>query len=189
MDTNFLTNVAALDWLLLAILGMSMLIGAWRGLVYEVLAVLGWVAAFVVAPIFASLVGDWLPLGKGSETLRYAAGFAIVFIATVFAAGLLSWWTSKAIDNIGLRPVDRVLGAGFGVMRGLLILLAIVIVVQMTPLKNGPWWQKSMGYSLLDASLKKLKPVLPSTLGQYITLHFNHVQLLHTQGNTLCAES
>lgn len=169
-----LQQVAALDWLLLALLLMSMLIGAWRGLVYEVLAVLGWIAAFVMAQAVGGMVGQLLPLGSASESLRYAAGFASVFVATALLAGLLSWLASRAIQNIGLRPVDRILGAGFGALRGLLILLALVTLVQLSPLKDGPWWQKSQGYLLLETGLKKLKPVLPSELGKYITVqhHF-----------------
>lgn len=173
-------DIAPLDWLILAVLILSMAVGAWRGLVYEVLAVLGWVAAFILAPMFAGLVGDLLPLGTSGESLRYAAGFGLVFIVALFASGFVSWLASKGISKIGLRPVDRVLGAGFGVVRGMLILMAVVTVLQMTPLKNGTWQQESMGYSMLDTSLKKLKPVLPPKLGQYITLNV---------GKLVCVES
>ena len=165
---ELLQSVAPLDWLFLGIVMMSLLIGAWRGLVYEVLAVMGWVAAFIAAPLLASSVGQILPLGNLSEPLRYAAGFACVFVITVMVAGLLSWMASRGIDNIGLRPVDRVLGALFGTLRGLLLLLAVVVVVQLTPVGSGSWWQKSWGYRALDALLQTLKPVLPPDLGKYI---------------------
>ncbi len=168
---EYLPQIAALDWLGIAIVLVSFVIGAWRGLVYEVMAVLGWIAAFIAAQMFAVSVGSMLPISAPSDSVRYAAGFATVFIATLIVASIASWFASKAIQNIGLRPVDRILGAGFGVARGLLLLLALVIVVQMTPLKNGPWWQQSQGYVLLDSALKKLKPVLPSDLGKYISWH------------------
>jgi membrane protein required for colicin V production len=181
-----LPQVSPLDWLGIAVVFISFLIGAWRGLVYEVMAVLGWIAAFIVAQMFASQVGDMLPISAPNESVRYAAGYATVFIATLIAASGLTWFASKAIQNIGLRPVDRILGAGFGVARGLLLLMALVIVVQMTPLKNGPWWTQSQGYVALDALLKKLKPVLPPDLGKYISWHR---PFSAQQGLPTCVES
>jgi membrane protein required for colicin V production len=183
---EYLPQVDPLDWLGMAVVFISFLIGAWRGLVYEVMAVLGWIAAFIVAQMFASEVGAMLPLTGPNETVRYAGGYAAVFIATLIVASTLTWFASKAIQNIGLRPVDRILGAGFGVARGLLLLMALVIVVQMTPLKNGPWWTQSQGYVALDATLKKLKPVLPPDLGKYISWHR---PFCAQQGLQTCVES
>ena len=85
--------MAALDWVFLAVLAGSLLLGAWRGLVYEVLSVLGWIAAFVVAQWLAGDVAQKLPMGNASDAVRYAAAFAVGFIATVFAAGLFAWLT------------------------------------------------------------------------------------------------
>ena len=104
-------NIATVDLLLLLVLLISVVIGAWRGLLYEVLSVIGWVAAFVLAQWWAVAVGEWLPLGEAAEPLRYAAGFALVFVAVAFAAGLLAWLVKKLVESVGLRPVDRTLGA------------------------------------------------------------------------------
>ena len=102
---------AALDWILLTVVLASLLLGAWRGLVYEVLSLLAWVAAFFVAQWFAADVAAWLPLGDSAEPVRYAAGFVGVFVATLFACGMVAWLAKKLIEAVGLRPVDRGLGA------------------------------------------------------------------------------
>ena len=81
---------SAIDWLALTVLIASLLLGAWRGLLYEVLSLAGWVVAFLAARWAAPVVGDWLPMGESSEPLRYAAGFALVFIATAFLCGMLA---------------------------------------------------------------------------------------------------
>ncbi len=159
---------AALDWIILAILLLSMVLGAWRGLVYEVLSVLGWVAAFIVAQIYASTVGNLLPMSGATDALRYAAGFVITFIGSAFAAGLLAWLAKKLIETVGLRPVDRALGAFFGLMRGFVILLAATTAVLMTPLKEAQWWKQSAGAGFLSVTLRAVKPILPSEVGQYI---------------------
>ncbi len=161
-------QLAALDWIILAILLLSMVLGAWRGLVYEVLSVLGWFAAFIVAQLYATTMGDLLPMTGATDALRYAAGFVLTFIASAFVAGLLAWLAKKLIETVGLRPVDRTLGAFFGLLRGGLILLAATTAVLMTPLKEGQWWKQSAGAGLLSATLRSLKPILPSDVGQYI---------------------
>ncbi|MBS7806558.1 CvpA family protein [Variovorax sp. PCZ-1] len=162
-------QLAALDWIILAILLLSMAIGAWRGLVYEVLSVLGWLAAFIIAQLYAATVGNLLPMAGATDALRYAAGFVLTFIASAFAAGLLAWLAKKLIETVGLRPVDRTLGAFFGLLRGAVILMAATTAVLMTPLKEGDWWKQSSGAGLLSATLRAVKPILPNEVGQYIS--------------------
>jgi membrane protein required for colicin V production len=162
-------QIAALDWMLMGVLLLSMALGAWRGLVYEVLSVMGWVASFVIAQLYAATVGQMLPMSGATDALRYAAGFVLTFIASAFAAGLLAWLAKKLIETVGLRPVDRTLGAFFGLLRGIVILLAATTAVLMTPLKEGEWWKQSAGAGILSATLKAVKPLLPSEVGQYIS--------------------
>ncbi len=160
--------MAMLDWIILAVLALSLALGAWRGLVYEVMSVLGWIAAFVVAQWLAPDAAAWLPMGQAGETLRYAAGFVLVFIAAAFLAGLLAWLVKKMVEAVGLRPVDRTLGAAFGLVRGGVLLLATAVVVNMTPLQSGDWWTESTGAGVSTTVLRGLKPVLPERFGQYL---------------------
>jgi membrane protein required for colicin V production len=161
-------QLAALDWIILVILLFSTALGAWRGLVYEVLSVLGWVAAFIIAQLYAVAAGNMLPMSGATDALRYAAGFVITFIASAFAAGLLAWLAKKFIETVGLRPVDRALGALFGLLRGLVILLAATTAILMTPLQEGDWWKQSAGAGFLSSALRAVKPILPNEVGQYI---------------------
>ena len=161
-------GIAALDWIFLAVLVLSLAVGAWRGLVYEVLSVLGWLAAFVLAQWLAPQAGTLLPMGGAAEPLRYAAGFALVFVAAVFAAGVLAWGMRQLVEAVGLRPADRALGAAFGVVRGVVLLLAFAVVVNMTPLRSASWWTESMGAGVSTAALRGMKPVVPERFGQYL---------------------
>jgi len=160
--------MAPLDWVFVAVLGFSFLLGAWRGLVYEVLSVLSWIAAFVLAQWLAPEAAAWLPMGNAGESLRFAAGFAVVFIAAVFLGGLLAWGTKKLVEAVGLRPIDRALGAMFGVVRGVVLLLALAVVIHMTPLRNASWWSESVGADVSTTALRGLKPVVPERFGQYL---------------------
>lgn len=156
------------DWTLIGILGLSFLIGVWRGLVYEVLSVFVWIAAFVLAQWFAPEVAAKLPMTGSAQSLRYAAGFVLVFVGTAFVAGLITQLIKKLVAAVGLRPVDRTLGAIFGLLRGAILLLAIAVVMNMTALRNQADWQASQGASMLTELLTKLKPLLPQEFGKYL---------------------
>lgn len=161
-------NIATVDIVLLLVLLISVVVGAWRGLLYEVLSLIGWVAAFVLAQWWAVSVGEWLPLGAASEPLRYAAGFALVFVGVAFTAGLLAWLVKKLVESVGLRPVDRTLGALFGLFRGAVVLLGVALVVVMTPLREAQAWRESLGAQTLGNTLHTLRPLLPEPLVTYI---------------------
>jgi membrane protein required for colicin V production len=161
-------EIAALDWAVMAVLALSLLVGALRGLVYEVLSVASWIAAFVLAQWFAPDVGGWLPVGKSGETARYAVAFVVVFIGVVFAGGVLAWLIKKMIEAVGLRPIDRTLGAAFGLLRGAVLLLALAVIVNMTALRSANWWVESKSAGVTLAALKGLKPVLPERFGRYL---------------------
>jgi membrane protein required for colicin V production len=160
--------MAALDWVFVAVLAASFLVGAWRGLVYEVLSVASWIAAFIVAQWLAPEAAGWLPVDRAPEAGRYAMGFIVVFIAVVFAGALLAWLIKKLIEAVGLRPVDRTLGAAFGLVRGAILLMAVAVVVNRSPARSAEWWTESKGAGVSLAALKGLKPVLPERFGQYL---------------------
>ncbi len=160
--------MAVLDWVFGAVLLASLLLGAWRGLIFEVLSLVTWAAAFILAQWFAPDVAHVLPISGAGEAVRYAAGFVLVFVAAVFAGGLVAVLVKKLISAAGLAPADRMLGAVFGLVRGVVVLLALTVVVAMTPLKKSVWWTESIGAGVLGAALKGLKPVLPQEFGKYL---------------------
>jgi len=142
----------ALDWIFVLILIVSLALGAWRGLVYEVLSLLIWIAAFVLAQWLAPDVAQKLPMSGASELIRYAAAYVLIFV----------------LIKAGLRAPDRALGAVFGLLRGVCLLLAVTVLVSMTPLRNSVAWKESVGAGFSAAALQGLKPVLPQEFGKYL---------------------
>lgn len=159
-----------LDGIFLGVLLVSLLLGLWRGLVYEVLSLLNWVLAFVLAQWLAPDLGARLPMGNSSDALRYVVAFVLVLVGALFALGLVAALVKKLISAVGLRPIDRVLGGVFGALRGLVLLLALTAVVGMLPLKNWPTWRDSTGAQWLMLTLRSLSPLLPDEFGRYIAL-------------------
>ena len=161
--------LSALDWICAALLLASLLLGAWRGLVFELMSIAGWVMAFLAARWAAPVVGDWLPMGGSSEPLRYAAGFVLVFIAVAFLCGMLATLARSAAKALGVRPVDRVFGALFGVLRGVLVLVVLAALVLMTPMRDEAWWRESLSSGWLEMTLAWLQPLLPEAFGKYLS--------------------
>ena len=161
-------TLSAVDWILLAVLGLSFLLGLWRGIVQEVLSLVGWVAAFYVSQMYAPMAAAWLPMEGSSQMLRYAAGFVVVFVAVLVATVLVSWVVNKLISAVGLGPLDRLLGSLFGLMRGVVILLAVTVLVGMTPMRDTEAWKQAQGTQWLQQFLHVLKPVLPADFGKYL---------------------
>ena len=127
----------------LGVLALSLAVGAWRGLVYELLCGVGWVVAFFItrllvpqlAPAVRPYASSWSP------TVLYAAVFIVLFIALVFAWGLVAVLAKKLVQMAGLRPVDRVLGACFGAVRGVVVLLVLYIKHRLTRMPIGRAWE------------------------------------------------
>ena len=160
--------LAPLDWICIAVLALSLVVGAWRGLAVEVVSLLGWLAAFVLAQWFAPEAAARLPMAGAAEPARYAAGFVLIFVATLFAGALLGSVLSKLLSAVGLGAINRLLGALFGLLRGLVLILATTVVVGMTPWKSASLWQASVSVRWATAALGILKPVLPQEFGKYL---------------------
>lgn len=159
--------MAALDVILAAILAFSVLLGWWRGLLYEALSLLTWIAAYMVAQRWAGDAAEWLPLADWSDPLRYAAGFVVLFVVALFAGGLLAWLARLTARSVGLRPMDRVLGAAFGAVRGVFILMAIAFLVQHTPWVDSPVWREAVGARWLGYGLAAVKGLVTAQMAVY----------------------
>jgi membrane protein required for colicin V production len=162
-------TLSSIDWILLAVIGFSMLLGLLRGIVQEIFSLAGWVAAFYLAQYYAPNMAQWLPMEGSSEMLRFAAGFVVVFVVVLIVQVLITGVVRKMLSMVGLGVLDRLLGSLFGALRGVVILLAATVLVGMTPMRESEAWQQAQGAKWLKALLYVLKPALPADFGKYIT--------------------
>ncbi len=159
---------AWIDLLFAALLLASLLLGLWRGLVFEVLSLLGWAVAYFASPYVAPLFERLLPEDKMGPATIHIASLVIAFILILVLWGLGAKLVRALIQATPLSVIDRVLGAGFGVLRGVLVCLLLVLVVSMTPAVASPTWQASKVAPWLDALLHGMRPVLPDDMGKLI---------------------
>jgi membrane protein required for colicin V production len=154
------------DWALLAVLVVSVVVGLWRGLVFEVLSLVGWVVAFIAAQAFAPGVAAVLPIGAPGSALNLGAAFALIFVLALVIWALGSRLMRLLIHATPLQPVDRVLGGVFGLVRGAVLLLAAATVVLLSPARASAAWQQSHGAAWMVTALQGLRPLLPPVLAQ-----------------------
>ena len=152
-----------LDYAVLGVMGASILWGAWRGLVREVISLGGWVIAFLAANLLAGPLSETLPEAIVGPEMRLLAAFVGIFVLTLAATSLAALLLSKIVKAIGLGGLDRLLGSLFGVARGLLIVLAFALLAGLTSLPGRPEWKNSLCGPWLARTALALKPWLPPT--------------------------
>ena len=157
-----------LDALVAVVLISSIIISVVRGLVREILSVLGWIAAFVVANRFAENLAAMLPAAIPGVTVRLITAFAILFIGTLIIAALISAAIGMLLRASGLVLADRGLGGLFGLARGVLIILTAVILAGLTALPRQPYWRESFSAPLAEQAVRSIKPLLPDAWAEHV---------------------
>lgn len=156
------------DYLVLFVLGASVIISMVRGLVKEVLSLTGWVVAFVVANAYAAQLAVLLPAMVPGEVLRLILAFVALFIGVRILMGLLSMVLGALLDAGGLSLFDRALGAVFGVGRGLVMVLAAVILCGMTALPQQDFWKDAWLSPYAETGARMVMPFLPAAMVQHV---------------------
>ena len=162
--------MAALDWVFLAVLLASLLLGPGAAWCTRCCRCSSWIAAFVLAQWFAPQAAAWLPMGTAARAGAVCGGVrAWCSSRRCSRAACWPWLTKKLIEAVGLRPVDRTLGAAFGLVRGVVLAAGGGGGGQHDGAQAASSGGRSrMGAGVSTAALKGLKPVLPERFGQYL---------------------
>jgi membrane protein required for colicin V production len=163
-----LSSIHWVDWVLLAVLAISVVIGLVRGLVFECLSLAGWLVAWFGAQWGAPWLAARLPIGEPGSALNHGAAFLLAFVAALLVWTLLSRLIRMLIHATPLSVPDRLLGAGFGALRGGVLLLALCTVVLLTPAAQSAAWRSSHGGPWLAQGLGWLKPLLPPSAARLL---------------------
>lgn len=149
------------DIAMLVILAISAVVGLVRGLTFELLSLAGWFVAYFAGRWLEPWVAPHLPIGAQGSLLNQGVAFASAFLVVLMVWSLLARAVSALIGATPLRPLDRLLGAVFGVVRGAVVLLAFATLVAYTPAARTQAWRESVGGAMLEAVLQGLLPLMP----------------------------
>ena len=157
--------MAWFDYAVLTVFGLSLLLGALRGLMREMVSLAGWVGAFVLATSFSGIVAVQMPQSLG-PLLSGVLAFLLIFVGVLMASGLVGLVLSLLVRAAGLGFLDRLLGAVFGVVRGVAIVLLAVLLAGLTPLPGEPFWRQAVLSGPFETAALALGPYLPEGVAQ-----------------------
>ncbi|MFE8069752.1 CvpA family protein [Marinobacteraceae bacterium S3BR75-40.1] len=133
-----------IDWVIIVVIAVSTLISLKRGFVREALSLVTWIAAFIIARSFHPNMQTLLADTVETPLVRLAAAFAILFCGTLIIGALINNFIVHLVRITGLSATDRVLGMGFGLARGMVLVVFAVAMLRLTPVVNDTWWQSSV---------------------------------------------
>ena len=160
--------MTAFDYLVLFIIGLSIVLSMMRGLIKEILGLIGWIAAFLVAKFYVLQMAPLLPDAIPSEALRFLAAFLILFLSTLLIFSLLSIAITHIFKRAGISWVDRSLGAVFGLARGLIIVLIAVFIAGLTKIPQDNRWRSAMLSAPLEALVTQCLVWLPVDIAKHV---------------------
>jgi membrane protein required for colicin V production len=143
------------DIVILIITVLSSAFGLWRGLIKEVLSLLTWIAALLVSRVYSEPLAGLMTGMIENDGIRYVSAFAILFFIVMMFGTFLNSLLSKLLSVAGLKLADRLLGAGFGVARGVIIVLVIMFIANMFVSETELWHQSQLvpyGMDLIEKS-------------------------------------
>lgn len=147
------------DWFILGVIAISTVLGAFRGFVREAFSLAAWVAALIVARVFSHAFATFLVPYIDTPSLRTGTAFVLLFVSTLVLCSVVAYLVQTVVKAAGLGWYDRMLGTVFGVLRGLIIVLVVLMVIAPY-VSRDTWWHKSrlapvfMKYEFLGRELK-----------------------------------
>lgn len=161
--------MSTLDWALAALVAVSCLLGLWRGVIRETLSLAAWLLGFVLSSKYASTLAAWLTWPDVSANGRQVVAWLLVFVGTWLVLTLLATLVRGLVAAVGLGLLDRLMGGVFGFLRAGIALMALSVVVGLTPIKTSSVWMNSWMAQLADWSVMFFKPVLPAQLERLVS--------------------
>jgi membrane protein required for colicin V production len=156
------------DYIVLIIIGLSVILSVMRGMIREVLAIVGLVAAFYVGITYTNQLLPMMPIDIPNDALRVLAAFLVLFLATLLLATLLGIALSAIFKKAGLGWLNRFLGALFGVARGLLIVCVIVFLAGLTDIPKDSRWRNAMFSAPIEALVLSSLSWVPESIAKHV---------------------
>ncbi len=171
-----MSNFNWVDYVVLAIFVLSIMAGLARGVIKEVIAVITWIAAFIISILFSARLASAFTnsstvqdaINNATTTagvnptqsismLSLGLSFISLFVATLIVGSLINFVITRVIEGQGVSITNHLFGGVFGILRGLLIILALMFLVQLTPLQEQPWWTQSRFVSTFQPAVNWLQ--------------------------------
>lgn len=150
-----------IDLVLLVVIGLSALLGLFRGFVGIVVGTASWLLAGWATFQFGGAAGHWLAEGARPSTTESLGGYALVFVGVLVTVAAVGMLIRAGVDAVRLNGTDRMLGLGLGLVRGAFFGCVLVLLAGFTPLTREPAWRESRVLPLLLPGADWMRAQLP----------------------------
>lgn len=159
--------MSIVDYAIIGVVLVSTLISLVRGFVKEVLSLLTWIAAFVIAMGFSRQAAAFVPQAVDIPSARVALAFLVLFVLVLIVGGIINWIVSTLVNKTGLSGTDRSVGMVFGLARGVFIVSVLVLLAELTAMPKESWWQSSVFIPQFMIVADWIHALLPPNLAAY----------------------
>ena len=157
----------AADAGILAIVLLSVVIGIARGFMVEALSLAAWIVAVIAATVAGPVLAGVFEGRIETPSARIALGYGIVFLATLMVGALVTWAVRRLVEESGLSGTDRMLGLVFGLVRGVIVVVVLVLLSGLTPFPRDPWWRESRALPSFQLLARDFLPMLPAAVARH----------------------
>lgn len=158
------------DWLIVLTVVTSVVIGLFRGFVVEVMALVVWALALLAAALLAPKLTDALSGSVESPSARIFLAYALIFVGTLLIGAIITWLLRKLVRSTGLSGTDRLLGGVFGIARGAVLVVLVVLMLGLTPFPRDAWWRESRLLPQVIVMAERARAWLPERIAAQIRL-------------------
>ncbi len=158
------------DIVIVGIILISTIISLFRGFVKESVSLATWVLAGILAVRYMDVMASLLENSIESVTIRMAASFAVLFIVTLIIGAIINFIISQMVSKTGLGGTDKALGMVFGMGRGVLIIVMLLLLAGLTPMPEEPWWKESLLIEHFSSISIWVREFLPQDLASKFSL-------------------
>ena len=157
-----------IDWLIISVVGLSAAISLIRGFIAEALSIVIWIFALWVAFRFTAPFAEVFLGTIDMQTVRLAVAAVVLIVSILIIGSMVSWIVGRLVRSTGLSGTDRLLGAVFGALRGLLTVIALTAVASWTPICQEVWWKQSKLIPTVETMAIFARDFLPVALREII---------------------
>lgn len=156
------------DYLILAIVGFSGILGLFRGLIKELMSLVAYLVAAAAAVWWGPQASTWIETWLTNPLIRSAVAYLLVFIMALLGVGLINMALSALIERTGLSTADHGFGMLFGVLRGIVLVLVLVTAAGYTQMPTEPWWHESSFVKTAIQLIMRIKLYLPPDIAAWL---------------------
>ncbi len=153
------------DFVIFAVVGISLIISFFRGIIREAISLVVWVIALMAGLKYSADLGGLIFPNMKSPEMSYILAFIIIFLFAIVIGMVVSAIVRAMLDKTGLSMLDRLLGALFGFARGVLLVAMVLMFVSMSSWKDESWITNSFAVTKMQPIVQWLNGFVPKQVG------------------------